>query len=118
MNGKGIRAIVLLFLLSTASACSHVFNSPVTLSTRTKPVQNAKLLKPVRAEQCDYVILSFLPIPSDPKAIHDKMLDRAREAGGNAVVDYQVAPSKMFMMVPLFMMGCYEASGTAAVVNP
>lgn len=106
-----------LALLACATSCvAPVFNSPLTISASSEAAAHAKRLGEVRVEATTFVFV-FIPIPFDPRDMYDDLLDKAKAAGGNAVVDVQVRSKDTLFLVPLFYKMTWEAVGTAAVVG-
>lgn len=103
-------------LLLGSAGCTHdVFHKPITLSTKSAKITETRRLKPVDAESCNFFFL-LLPIPSDPRDIYDDLLQKAKDAGGNGVVDFQLREKSFFFwMFPPIMSQCVEAMGTAVL---
>jgi len=105
------------FLSSTTGCVAYVFNEPVTVSTKSIAASNAEHLKPVSATLTNYLFI-LIPIPSDPRDIYDDLLEEAKAAGGNAVVDVQIRNKSMFFWVfPTILIDRWEAEGIAAIVE-
>lgn len=109
-------SVVVGFLFLGSAGCIHdVFHKPVTLSTKSAKIRETRRLKPVDADSCSYVFL-YLPIPSDPRDVYDDLLQKAKDAGGNGVVDFQVrGKSSFYWLFPLIGFQCFEATGTAVL---
>jgi hypothetical protein len=111
--------LVILSLISFSTGCaSYVFNKPTTLSTKSEVVKHVKLLKEVKAEYTNIWVI-IIPIMPDPRKVYDNLLEEAKKAGGNAVVDVQIRPKKSGMKgcIPLFISVTFEAVGTAAIIE-
>ena len=106
----------LFAMLIATSNCVHpVFNEPMTVSTKPEPVHKTTLLKPVSTGRCNVVVL-FIPIIPDPRKAYEELFEQARAAGGNAVVDFRLSPTKFaYFLVGSF--ACWEATGMAAIVE-
>lgn len=104
-------------LWSSIGCVSRVFNSPVTISTKSNVYQKVKPIKTVSAEYSDLFFILF-PIPSDPRNVYDDLLNNAKEAGGNAVIDVQIRNKNTFIwMFPPLIVNTMEAKGTAVVIE-
>ncbi len=104
-------ALPMLFL----PACSyHVFNDPMSISTKAASTKNFQPIRPVMITKCWYTIL--IPLPSDARVMYDRLLDEAKKSGGNAVIDVEVHGTEggFFWFLPPFGRACYEAKGIAA----
>lgn len=107
-----IIGLAFLFL----SACSyHVFNDPMTISTKSSAAKNLQPIKTVRVVTCDYWFLG-LWAEHEFKDLWDDLLGEARKAGGTALIDAQFhgADGSFYWLVPPFGRTCWEAKGTAA----
>lgn len=110
-----LSVVVGFLFLGSAGCIKDVFHKPVTLSTKSAKIKETRRLKPVDAESCSYFFL-LLPIPSDPRNVYDELLQKAKDAGGNGVVDFQLrGKSSFFWMFPLTGYRCVEATGTAVL---
>jgi hypothetical protein len=115
------RALTLtLGLLATCAASvgctSSVFNTPVTLSTKSDAVNVTRRLQQVSVEQCDVMVV-LVPVVSDPASLYDELLARAEQVGGNAVLDMQIRYARMAFAIPFYTQDCAIATGTAAIVE-
>lgn len=112
-----ILSITILMLIVNISCTYKVFHEPTTVSTKSRPIKDVRLLEAVNAKSCDYFIL-FIPISSDPRNVYDELLKKAKDLGGNAVVDFQWRSENYFSWsFPPIVVNCWEAVGTAAVIN-
>ncbi len=112
-----ILSITILILIVNTSCTYKVFHEPTTVSTKSRPVNNVRLLGTVKATSCNYFFL-FIPISSDPRNAYAELLQKANELGGNSVVDFQWRSKDFFSwMLPPIKVDCWEAVGTAAVIN-
>jgi hypothetical protein len=113
-----LRLITLSLLIPLLSGCvTRVFNEPVTLSTSSEAVKNAKLLQNVSVEYTNWMFV-IIPIVSDPRDSYDKLLAKAQANGGNAVVDVQVRSKSFFIwMFPGILKDTWEVTGTAAIIE-
>lgn len=110
-----LSVVVGFLFLGSAGCIKDVFHKPVTVSTKSAKIKETRRLKPVDAESCNYVFL-LLPIPSDPRNVYDDLLQKAKDAGGNGVVDFQLREKSFFYwMFPPLMSQCVEATGTAVL---
>lgn len=115
---KKIMMIVLACSALFVTGCAApYFNAPMTVSTSSVSLKNAEHIKQVRVENCDHVFI-FFPIVTDWKDTYDKLLSEAKQAGGNAIVDFQVRSTSSFSwMFPPFINVCREATGVAAKIQ-
>jgi hypothetical protein len=107
-----IIGLTFLFL----SACTyHVFNDPMTISTKSAPAKNFKPIKTVKVVTCDYWFLLF-GMSHEYRGLWDDLLAEAKNAGGTAVIDVQFhgADGSFWTMFPPLGRTCWEATGTAA----
>lgn len=114
-----ILSITILMLIVNTSCTYKVFHEPTTVSTKSRPIKDVRLLEAVNAKSCDYFIL-FIPIPLFPDYpnVYDELLKKAKDLGGNAVVDFQWRSENYFSWsFPPIVVDCWEAVGTAAVIN-
>jgi sugar/nucleoside kinase (ribokinase family) len=116
-NVKAIfRILMTLALVAMSTGCVfHVFNEPMTLTTKSSVVANAERLGPVDVERCSASVLLIIPLSIfDPRDGYDDLLDAARAKGGNAVVDFEFRSTSNFFFIPLFHRQCVEFTGVAA----
>jgi hypothetical protein len=115
-----VKTRLLGFALVGALACagctSSVFSGPVAISTRADGPRVTRRIAPIHVETCDAMYL-IVPVPADPQKAYDALLEKAQQAGGNAVVDFQQSGTKFVLVYPFYMRACWEAAGTAAVVD-
>jgi hypothetical protein len=107
-----IIGLTFLFL----SGCSyHVFNDPMTISTKSAAAGNFQSIKTVKVVTCDYWFLGF-GMEHEYKGLWDDLLAEAKKAGGTAVIDMQFhgADGSFYWMIPPFGRTCWEATGIAA----
>ncbi len=111
------RILSLSVLLLACGCVAPVFNSPMTLSTRSIAGENARELETVTATSSSYFFV-LIPIPADPRDLYDDLMVAAKRAGGNAVIDVQVRSQSTFAwMFPPIVVSTIEATGTAAIVE-
>lgn len=102
----------LVSLLGTGCT-TYVFNSPVTLSTRACVSEQFSPVKRVSVVKTNYMFV-IIPIMADPRDGYDELLQEAKSAGGNAVVDFQVHMNPSFMwLFPAIFAQDIEYSGLA-----
>lgn len=113
-----ILSITTFILIVNTSCVQRVFNRPTTVSTKSTvltALKDVRLLEKVSAESCAYVFV-FIPIVDDPRDVYDELLQKARDVGGNSVVDFQLRNKSFFAwIIPPIILQCQEATGTAAV---
>lgn len=110
-----IMCILFSSILLFVGCTSYVFHEPVSISTKVGAAKNIKEIKQVRAESNNYFFL-LIPIISDPRNIHDDLLEEAKKVGGNGVIDYQIRSSSFFMWIfPGIVVNKIE--GVATAVN-
>lgn len=114
---------IMLFLCGLALLCSsmgcvsRVFNDPITISTRSNVYQKIRPIKTISAEYSD-VFFILLPIPSDPRDVYDDLLNKAKDVGGDAVIDVQLRNKNMFIwLFPPIVVNTMEAKGTAVIIE-
>ncbi len=114
---KNLTSVLILVMMSWAVGCVNpVFTDPATVSTKGLVTQHVRSLEQtVQVESCTYQIV-FFPIMKDPRKIHDELLEEAKAAGGNALIDVRYETT-LVAVVPLFIKVCTEATGTVAVVE-
>jgi hypothetical protein len=113
------RALTLALIAACAASLgctSSVFNTPVTLSTKSEAVNVTRRLQRVAVEQCDTLVV-LVPVVDDPASLYEELLARAEQAGGNAVLDMQISYTSAAFAVPFFSHDCVTATGTAAIVE-
>jgi len=104
---------MMIAILGTFGCASHVFNNPMTISTKVGAAKNLIPIQTVRAESNHYFFI-LIPIVPDPRDMHDDLLEEAKKVGGNAVVDYQIRNSSTFCwMFPGIVVVSMEGVGTA-----
>lgn len=104
-------------LVAVLCGCtSAVFNRPVSMSTRSDAVHVVRRLGPVAVERCDTIVV-VVPFAHDPAEAYDELLERAKRAGGNAVLDVQIHATSVALAVPVFTRTCLEVTGTAAIID-
>lgn len=110
--------LLLLSIVLISSGCvAHVFHEPTTISTKVGAAKNVTKLQKVRAESNDYFFI-LIPVPSDPRNIHDDLLAEAEKVGANGVIDYQIRSSSFFMwMFPGVVVNQVEGVATAVKIE-
>ena len=118
MRKSIITLLIACMTFGSVGCVTYVFNKPATISTKSTVAKHVKLLKEVKVEYTDMVIL-FIPLVKDPRAIYDSLLEEAKKAGGNAVIDVQIRNKKDGMVgcVGLFLKNTVEAAGTAVLLE-
>jgi len=100
---KLIVSILACFLLIS---CTSSRNFPL-VSTKVAAVPTHKIMGKVETESCG--ILNF-------KSMENKVLEQAKEMGGDAVIDFQVrltSSTFVFYFIWIYMRDCYSITGTA-----
>lgn len=106
-------------LLFAAGGCVNpVFTAPVSLSTRPVPARHVTPLGPVSVQRTAYLFV-IIPVVPDPRKGFDLLLAEAKAAGGDAVIDVQVANSGgFFWIIPPIQVIHWTYSGTAVRTGP
>jgi hypothetical protein len=96
-----------------AGCSTPVFHAPVALSSRSVVAEYVTPLKPVSVKKTGYVFV-LIPIMYDPRDGYSELLQAARNAGGDAVMDVQVRmDSGFFWLFPAIVAQTAEYKGTA-----
>jgi hypothetical protein len=112
-----ISALVISMLYFSVGCAVPVFNSPVSVSTKSEIAKHVTLIKPVSVEKTDYLFV-IIPVINDPRNGFDELLQKAREAGGDCVVDFEIhEEASSFMCIPIIMVKKYSYSGIAARIE-
>lgn len=110
------RLTLLLLALLALSGCKiAVFETPVTVSTRSHAVARAEAIERVTVKRCNYQVL-IVPIIRNPKPAYEELMNAAAEKGGNAILDFEVRDAGFVGVVPFFLRACWEATGIAAKI--
>ena len=111
------RWVVLLLAVVTAGCSSStLFPKPVTISTRIDAVHRVTRVKDLAISRCDNVFF-VVPVTSSPQKAYAELLDEARAAGGNALVDVKVRDDGGIVVPPFWIRACWQATATAAIVE-
>jgi hypothetical protein len=112
-----LSTLALGWFLCMPTGCVHpVFNEPTTISTKAIAAAGARPISPVSATSTSVVVL-IIPIIPDPRNVYDELLEKAKEAGGNAVIDVQVRNKSFFFSLPGIFVQRTEVVGTAASIG-
>jgi len=120
MTLKPILKIFLFFIILFEVGCAYdIFNQPVTISSRSAIGKIATPIEEVSVTYTHY-IFGMIPIAANPSKAHDKLLEKAKKKGGNAVIDVQIR-SKNFFYAQLitfpFVIDKWELTGIAAKIE-
>ncbi len=100
-------------LYRLAGCSTTVFHAPVTLSNRSVVAEHATALKPVSVKKTNYFFV-LIPIIHDPRDGYSDLLQVARDAGGDAVMDVQERFDSCFLWgFPAIVVQTTEYKGMA-----
>ncbi len=103
-----------ILTLSLLSSCSHtLFHTETLVSTKSMALPEYKDMGAVSVRKCATIVLRF-GSPLNYKKMYQYAMEDATNMGGDAIVDFQVAPDGFTFIYPLFIRDCWVAKGRAA----
>jgi hypothetical protein len=106
----------LAFLLAGCTKVWPVNKNPYAMSTVPTVPAQFDIIGPVRAEQCNKVIL-IIPIVKDPSLLFDNLVAEAQKLGGTGVAGVQIRVTRQ-LVTPVYTRSCLEAKGLAVKSKP
>jgi hypothetical protein len=104
--------------LFVAGCATPVFNAPVTVSTRSCVSEHFTPVKQVSVTKTNYLFV-LIPIVCDPRDGFDDLLQAAKSAGGDSVIDVQVRTASSFMwVIPGIVVANIDYTGLAVRTKP